>query len=140
MPGTCYNRIRKSFAETNPNFAGEIEVDETYFGGRRKNMYKRKRVLLKGGRLRLELSRKRTNALGRACSKSSLLVAHCTGERITVMVTSLFDARWLQLTTISKPGEAVVMLERMSIEPQIKSGQYWTVAVPCCLNCGRQAG
>lgn len=42
------HRIRQAFAETNPMFAGEIEVDESYFGGKRKNMHQWQRNKLKG--------------------------------------------------------------------------------------------
>ena len=40
------HRIRKAFETGNPLFDGPVEADETYFGGRRKNMHKDKRAEL----------------------------------------------------------------------------------------------
>ena len=42
------HRIRKTFAADNGPFSGPVEVDETYMGGRRKNMSKSKREKLEG--------------------------------------------------------------------------------------------
>ena len=44
------HRIRKAWDEGFPLFAGPVEVDETYFGGKRKNMSKAKRKKLGRGR------------------------------------------------------------------------------------------
>ena len=42
------HRIRQAYSESNPRFAGEVEVDEAYFGGKRKFMHASKRKTLKG--------------------------------------------------------------------------------------------
>ena len=42
------HRLRKSFEARGTLFAGPVEVDETYIGGKRKNMPKSKRVKLTG--------------------------------------------------------------------------------------------
>ena len=42
------HRLRKAFESNDSPFAGPLEVDETYFGGQRKNMAKAKRKALKG--------------------------------------------------------------------------------------------
>ena len=42
------HRIRTAFAENSGLFAGPVEVDESYFGGRRKNMPKSRRKALEG--------------------------------------------------------------------------------------------
>ena len=42
------HRLRKTFESGNPLFAGPVEVDETYMGGKRKNMPKSKRAKLTG--------------------------------------------------------------------------------------------
>ena len=42
------HRIRKAFATGNGPFSGPVEVDETYVGGKRKNMPKSKRKKLEG--------------------------------------------------------------------------------------------
>ena len=42
------HRIRQTFAEGNGSFNGPIEVDETYMGGKRKNMSNAKRKELEG--------------------------------------------------------------------------------------------
>ena len=42
------HRLRKAFENGRPLFTGPVEVDETYIGGKRKNMPKRKRAKLTG--------------------------------------------------------------------------------------------
>ena len=42
------HRIRKAWEANNPSFAGPVEADETYIGGKRKNMPKAKRAKLTG--------------------------------------------------------------------------------------------
>ena len=42
------HRIRKAFDGDNPLFSGPVEADETYIGGKRKNMSKAKRAALTG--------------------------------------------------------------------------------------------
>ena len=42
------HRIRESWTSTNRQFAGPVEVDETYIGGKRKNMPKHKRKAMSG--------------------------------------------------------------------------------------------
>ena len=42
------HRIRESWANTSRQFAGPVEVDETYIGGKRKNMPKHKREAMTG--------------------------------------------------------------------------------------------
>ena len=42
------HRLRKAFESGDPMFAGPVETDETYFGGKRKNMPKAKRKALTG--------------------------------------------------------------------------------------------
>ncbi len=42
------HRLREAFASKEGLFAGPVEVDETYFGGKRKNMSKTKRSVLVG--------------------------------------------------------------------------------------------
>ena len=42
------HRLRKAFEKDGSLFAGPVEVDETYVGGKRKNMPKSKRVKLEG--------------------------------------------------------------------------------------------
>ena len=42
------HRIRKTFANGNSSFEGPVEVDETYFGGKRKNISNAKRKALTG--------------------------------------------------------------------------------------------
>ena len=42
------HRLRKAFESGNPLFAGPVEADETFVGGKRKNMSKTKRRELKG--------------------------------------------------------------------------------------------
>ncbi|MDE0390398.1 MAG: IS1595 family transposase [Rhodospirillales bacterium] len=42
------HRIRKTFESGNPLFSGPVEADETYLGGKRKNMPKSKRAALTG--------------------------------------------------------------------------------------------
>ena len=42
------HRLRKAMEAGKPLFAGPVEVDETYFGGKRKNMPQAKRKALKG--------------------------------------------------------------------------------------------
>ena len=56
------------------------------------------------------------------------------------MLAPDLDVRKPSYTTVQKLGGAVIALDPTSIEHQIVSGQYWTVAVPECLNCNREAG
>lgn len=42
------HRLRRAFEASTPLFEGPVEVDETYIGGKRKNMPKAKRMALKG--------------------------------------------------------------------------------------------
>ena len=42
------HRIRKAFDKENPLFSGPVEADETYIGGKRRNMSNAKRKALKG--------------------------------------------------------------------------------------------
>ena len=42
------HRLRKAFEANTPMFAGPVEADEAYFGGKRENMPKAKRKTLKG--------------------------------------------------------------------------------------------
>ena len=42
------HRIREAFADVSVTFSGPVEVDEAYFGGKRKNMPKSKRAKLTG--------------------------------------------------------------------------------------------
>ena len=43
------HRIRKSFESDGGKFAGPVEVDETYFGGKKRNMHKHKKPKAAGG-------------------------------------------------------------------------------------------
>ena len=42
------HRLREAWKDNGPQFAGPVEADETYIGGQRKNMNRKKRKALKG--------------------------------------------------------------------------------------------
>ena len=48
LAGAPENRIREAFADISPLFEGPVEVDETYVGGKRRNMSNAKRRELAG--------------------------------------------------------------------------------------------
>ena len=64
-------RIRETWQDNTVPFTGPVEVDETYIGGKRRNMPKSKRKALKG-------ARERRQSGGRGCEGSR----HQSGKRL----------------------------------------------------------